>query len=159
MIKPLSLRKIIRFSLAPMGKYSADAEEHLIMISAHESGLGRRLAQIGGGPAKGLYGMETGNPRRTEEDIWENYLKYRPETIQKITDLCGVSGPDSLQLQYNHIYSTIMARLKLWVSPGQLPDKGDVEGMAHYCKYFYNSPGGAATPEKYMRDYKRLVLT
>ncbi len=158
MIKPDRLRDIIRFSLQAISRYSPEAEEILMMIAAHESTMGKNLAQIGGGPAKGLYGMETGDPRRTEEDIWENYLRYRLPFVQQITDICGVSGPDSLQVQYNHIYSTIMARLKLWVSPGKLPGAHDVDGMAQYCKDYYNSPGGAATTEKYMRDYLRLVL-
>ena len=122
------------------------------MIAAHESLLGKHLRQIGG-PARGLYGMEPA----TEADIWQTYLKFRPDLSAKISKISGVAGPDILHLQYNHIYSTLMARLKLWRSPGHLPDAHDIDGMANYCKQFYNGPG-KATAEKYTIDYLRLVL-
>jgi hypothetical protein len=153
MISSEFLRNIICLSITPLGRWSQDAEEILLMIAAHESGFGKHLAQIGG-PARGIYQMEPA----TEQDIWKTYLSFRPEMIKKITEVCGVPGPDSLQMQYNMIYSTIMARLKLWRAPGKLPAAHDVDGMARYCKDNYNSKLGKATVEKYTADYLRLVL-
>jgi hypothetical protein len=131
-----------------------------LMISAHESLLGTHLQQIGGGPARGLYGMECGRDKygrhRTEIDIWENYLRYNKGLAQRIKSLCGVTGPNPLQMQYNHIYSTIMCRLKLLMCPGKLPS--DIDEMAEYCSDFYNA-GGSGTPAKYKNDYTRLVLS
>ena len=95
----------------------------------------------------------------TERDIWTTYLAFRPHLADQIVAVTGVFGHDINQLQYNPIYSTIMARLKLWRAPGKLPAAHDVDKMAAYCKDHYNTAKGKATPEKYTRDYLRLVLT
>ena len=42
--------------------------------------------------------------------------------------------------------------------PGNLPPAHDLPAMAEYAKLNYNSVIGAATPEKYLTDYHRLVL-
>ncbi|HBA73495.1 MAG TPA: hypothetical protein DCZ63_15270 [Geobacter sp.] len=153
-----AIRQIIRISLQPLTAsrhplYSPAAEEILIMIAAHESGFGRDLQQIGGGPALGLYQVEM----RTLYDNYNNFLDARKQLARQIEDISGANGPSAKQLQYNPIYSTIHARLKLYRSPGALPDAGDTAAMASYCKQHYNSPGGSATVDKYLYDYFRLV--
>lgn len=156
---PDSVRNLQRYSLRPLNKWTPQAENMALMISAHESFLGKHLKQIGGGPARGLYGMECGRTKsgkhRTEIDIWENYLRYKKGLVEQIEAICGVTGPEPLQVQYNHIYSTIMCRLKLLMCPGNLPS--DIDEMAEYCSKYYNA-GGAGTPEKYKADYLRLVI-
>ncbi len=149
---PESLRNVIKCSLRPLNKWSPAAEELLMMISAHESGLGENLRQIGG-PARGLYQMEPD----TESDMWATYLSYRKGLVEQLVSATGVSGPDPNHLQYNPIYSTIIARLKLGRVPESLPAAHDVDGMAKYAKKYWNSPKGKATPEKYAADYLRLV--
>lgn len=151
MFRPDRLREVIRFSLRPISKWSVEAEEMMMMIAAHESYLGMHLKQIGGGPARGIYGMELA----TEKDIWQSYLGYKSGLVGKIEAMCGVGGSNEYQLTYNPIYSTIMCRIKLLQCPGLLP-KG-TQAMAKYADDFYNA-GGKATPEKYINDYKRLVL-
>jgi len=152
-LHPGRLRDIIRLSTRSMHQWSPEAEELLLMLAAHESGLGRHLHQIGG-PALGLYGMEPA----TEADIWASYIAYRPGIAAKIADLCGLCGPSHEQLQYNPIYATVMARLKLRQCPGALPLAHDIDAMAIYAKRYYNTPLGRATAEKYSLDYCRLVL-
>jgi hypothetical protein len=136
-----------------MHLWSPEAEELLLMLAAHESGLGRHLHQIGG-PALGLYGMEPA----TEADVWASYVGYRQGVADKIAALCGLCGPSTEQLQYNPIYATVMARLKLYQCPGKLPPTHDINAMAAYAKQHYNTPLGKATAEKYSLDYCRLVI-
>ncbi len=150
---PDYLRQIIRVALQPMELWSHAAEEILLMTAAHESHLGRSLEQIRG-PARGLYQMEMA----TLWDIWDNWLKYRSEIITQIINITGIDGPDLGHLQYNPIYSTIMARLHYRRAPGALPEPYDVDGMAEYAKEYYNTPAGKATMEQYILDYSRLVL-
>ena len=151
-LHPDRLRDIIRLSIRSINQWSTEAEEILLMIAAHESGLGRYLHQIGG-PALGLYGMEPA----TESDIWASYMDYRPGLADKIAALCGLCGPSREQLQYNPLYATVMARLKLRQCPGKLPPAYDINAMADYAKQYYNTPLGRATAEKYSLDYCRLV--
>lgn len=161
MFNPESLRNIIRIALKPITAsrhplWSPAAEEILLMIAAHESGLGTHLRQLGGGPGRGLYQIEPD----TLSDNYDNFIEapLRRDLRRQIAEISGVSGPDLGHLQFNPIYGTIHARLKLYRSPGQLPDAHDVQGMAAYAKLHYNSPAGAATEEKYLQDYFRLVL-
>jgi len=152
-----ALRRIIRISLQPITAtrhplYSFDAEEMLLMIAAHESGLGEFLWQIDG-PARGPYQIEPD----TMHDNYDNFLRTRAELRKQISEISGTKGADINALTHNPIFSTIHARLKLYRSPGNLPPASNVQAMAEYAKQFYNSPLGAATPEKYMADYLRLV--
>ena len=81
------LRKLIKFALCPLDIWSENAEEILLMIAAHESGLGVELLQLPHGPAVGLYGMEP----RTDRDIWNNYLKYRTPIKDRVTSYIPLS--------------------------------------------------------------------
>jgi len=150
---PDYLRQIIRVALQPLEIWSYEAEELLMMTAAHESHLGTSLEQIRG-PAWGLYQMEM----PTLWDIWKNYLEFRPAVTYQVTCITGLAGPDLGHLQYNPIYSTVMARLHYLRVPAALPAAHDVDGMAHYAKDHYNTPAGRATQEKYIADYERLVL-
>ena len=150
-----SIRDIIRISCQPLGMWSESAEELLLMTAAHESTGGMDLVQIGGGPALGLYQMEPNT-------LHDNYIKYfnypgRKKLRDKIESVSGVKGPDLMHLQYNHIYSTIHARIKYWRDSEPLPAYHDAWGLAVYAKRVFNSPGGKATPEKYYRAYKSLI--
>ncbi len=157
---PEGIANLIRFSLHPIGRWTFEVETHLLMICAHESLLGEELVQIGGGPARGLYGMECGvDPRtgkhRTEIDIWRNYITYHKDIAEYLKNFCGVTGPDTEAMTHNHVYSTVMCRLKLLMCPGKLPRT--IDDTAEYCSRFYNA-GGAGTAAKYKNDYLRLVV-
>ncbi|MFT5728761.1 MAG: hypothetical protein ACI8PB_002917 [Desulforhopalus sp.] len=155
MISPESLRNIIRISLEPLGWWSQEAEELLLMTAAHESGMGKYNHQIKG-PALGIYQMEPG----TFYGGYDNYLNYpgRRKLKKDIGLISGVSSPELMQLQFNPVYSSIMARLKYRRAPGALPHASDTWAMAEYAKDHYNTNLGKATPEKYHDAYRRLVL-
>jgi len=159
MFTPEALRRIIRISLQPITAsrhplYSADAEEILLMIAAHESTLGKDLRQIGGGPALGVYQIEPA----TMYDNYGNFLNSRKAILKQVEDVSGVFSPSEYHLQYNPIYGTIHARLKLYRSKGPLPPASDPQAMAVYAKECFNSRDGAATPEMYLGAYRRLVV-
>jgi hypothetical protein len=152
------LRDIIRISLTPLGWWSHDAEELLLMTAAHETGCGGiGLVQLGGGPALGIYQIEG----RTLFDNYQAYLNYpgRRELADKIARITGVSGPDLGHLQYNLLYGTIHARLRYRRgSVHPLPPASDPWRMAEYAKDVYNTEAGAATPADYYHAYRKIVL-
>lgn len=123
------------------------------MTAAHESGLGHYTRQIKG-PALGLYQMEPA----TMIGAYKNWISYRPDVARKIIETSGVNGRDRGQLQFNPIYSTIMARIKYRRAPGALPPASDTWALAEYAKDHYNTLLGKATPEKYYDAYRRFVL-
>lgn len=154
-----ALCNIIRISLQPITTtkhtlYSDEAEALLLMIAAHESKFGLYTKQIGSGPARGLYQVEIG----TMEDNYINFINKRSDLNRQIREISGVPEPDEFQLQYNPIFGTIHARLKLYRSPGALPKSYDTEAMAAYAKKYYNTSGGAATEEDYLLAYHHSVL-
>ena len=156
---PESLRKIIRGALQPITEtrhplYTEDAEELLMMIMAHESHLGTALEQVGGGPALGLCQVEPS----TMWDNYRNFLATRLPLSQQIDNITGYSGPSENNLQFNHPYNIIHARLKIYRCRGVIPSAKDPVALSIYAKQFYNTPLGKATAEKYLQDYQRLVL-
>jgi len=153
MIAPTYLRAIIRMSLSPIGLWSQEAEELLLMTAAHESSMGKYTKQIKG-TALGLYQMEP----ETLYDNYVNYLHYRPNLFQKIADITGATGADLGQLEFNPLYSTIHARIKYRRSPVPLPPASDTRLLAEYAKNHYNTHLGKATPENYNDAYRRLIL-
>lgn len=158
MFSPDSVRNIVRIALQPITAtrhrlYSPEAEEILLMLGAHESGLGKHLVQIGGGPGRGFLQVE----KRTMNDNYEKFIFARPELARQIREVSGVAGPDEGQLTYNPLFGVLMARIWLYRRPGRLPLAHDLPAMAKYCKEHYNIIG-SATPEKYLNDYLRLVL-
>lgn len=158
-----AVRNILRIALQPITAtrhplYSPDAEEIMLMIAAHESGLGKHLRQLGGGPGCGLFQVEL----RTMRDNYTHFITARDDLSRQISEVSGVSRPSEFQgeeqLTYNPIFGAIHARLWLYRRPGNLPPAHDLPAMAAYCKDHYNV-SGAATPEKYLTDYHRLVLS
>jgi len=154
-----AVRQIIRISLQPISAtrrplYSSDAEEILLMIACHESTLGRNLRQIGGGPGRGLFQVEP----RTMRDNYTNFIDARKDLARQIRQVSGVGNPDEEQLTYNPIFGAIMARIWLYRRPGALPPAHDIQAMAEYAREHYNTTAGAASAEKYLTDYHRLVL-
>ena len=146
------LRGLIHWTLRQIDMHSPAAEELLLGTAAHESHLGKYLRQING-PARGVYQMEPW----VEQDIWENYLSYRPARIQRIIDITGINSPDHNHLQYNPVYATIMARLHYRRISTPLPPANDLEQLAHYWKAHYNTAAGRGTPDQFITDYRRLA--
>ncbi len=96
---------IIQPTLQQIGLWSVAAEELLLGTALIESNLIHRR-QIGG-PARGFFQME----RATHDDIWENFLKHRPQLARRIKDLLTSERDDKLvELEVNDKYACAMAR-------------------------------------------------
>lgn len=146
--------EIVDPTLLVLGLYSPGAAELLMLTAAQESKLGYYIVQIKG-PAKGVFQMEPA----THDDIWENFLKYKPELAEKLKHLAGTHPtiPDAGVMVYNLRYAAAMTRVHYLRAPGKLPAADDVNGMAGYWKRYYNTPLGRGTTTEAVHNYARYV--
>ena len=147
-----ALRQIIKTATELIYMGSPAVEDLLLGTAATESHLGKYDKQIGGGPALGIYQMEPA----TLNDIYDNYLAHRPWWADQLSKVVGCDKPHLDKLQYDPIYSTIMARLHYRRVKFPLPGHGDIIGYAQYWKDHYNTRHGKGTVQKFINDYKRL---
>jgi len=154
MIDALQLRQyIIRPTLQYLGTripYSRAAEDLLMGTCAQESAMGLYIHQLDGGPAQGIFQMEPAS----EQDIWDNFLKYKPELEELINRMLGHHSPSG-DLVGNLYYATAMARCQYFRYPEALPS--DIQGAAELWKLRYNTPEGAGTVEEFIANYARHV--
>lgn len=149
-INPGQLREyVIRPTLKELGAYSESAEELLMLTAATESLCGKYLHQVGG-PALGIYQMEPA----THDDLWVNYLKYKPALAEKVARY----GHEARELPGNLYYATAMARIHYLRRPEALPSAMDERGLASYWKTWYNTHLGAGTVEKAIENYRAYAL-
>jgi hypothetical protein len=141
------LQTSIRPALQAIGRWSLAAEELVLGTAIVESGLVNRV-QLGGGPARGLFQMEPA----THDDIWSNYLKYRPTLAQSVRALS--TGASASELMTNDRYAAAMARVQYLRAPTPLPQAGDLSGQAAYWKDYYNTCAGKGTPGKYVQAWR-----
>ena len=155
-----NLTKTIRSALRDVddltgGKYhllSEAAVELLVGTALHESGGLRWRTQLSGGPARGLFQME----RATHDDIWINYLAYRPPLSDAIKTAFTPAGGnlEFEQITHDDGYAALMARLKYVRVPAALPVAGNLRGQAEYWKTYYNTHLGKGTPAEYVASWK-----
>jgi hypothetical protein len=116
----------------------------LLGTQAHES-LGHYwLSQAPTGPARGGYQMEVA----THDWLWSDYLSRRHNIANAIAKPGEISAE---RMVYDLRYATMMARVYYWTKPEPIPD--DLRGQAEYWKKHWNTPHGAGTVEKYLKDY------
>lgn len=147
------LETVIRPTLQALNLASRPAELLLLGTAIAESGLEERV-QRGNGPARGLFQMEP----NTHQDIWDNYLKYRPALAAKVkalkkNDWVG----DADQLQHNDEYACAMARVHYWRVPSKIPDSGKIEDLAAYWKSHYNTPQGGGTVKHFVDAWNSFM--
>ncbi len=152
-ISPQDLRQlVIRPTLIYLGLDGTAAEELMLGTAAQESRCGANLAQIGG-PALGVWQIEPA----THDDIWANFLTFRPQLANKISTLLFTGLPKQVQLVGNLYYACSMARVQYFRSATPLPAAGDLEGQAAFYKLAYNTPAGARSVEQYMRNAQGVL--
>lgn len=103
------------------------------------------LAQ-NGGPALGFWQMEP----TTANDIWTNFLAYKPGMMANVYDLMTSHTDKAAQLAWNIRYAAAMCRIKYLAISAPLPHADDLEGMAFYWKRYYNSDLGSGNPNLFM---------
>lgn len=141
--------------LKHLGMYSEAAANLVLGTAIQESGL-HHLVQMGGGPARGIFQMEPA----THDDLWLNYLSYRPALVQKINDLelpNWYEGHDADEMEGNLYYAAAMCRLQYYRRPETLPDALDIRGLAEYWKAFYNTANGSGTVEEFLKNWNRMA--
>jgi len=132
-------------------------EELVIGTAAQESNF-HYLDQVDSsgrvlGPGIGLYQME----QATHDDIWENFLKYKPDLALKCRLLKG-DFPDTMHpLLGNLYYATAMTRVHYYRVKAALPPPTNLIGLASYWKQYYNTTSGAGTIDQFIANYKKYV--
>lgn len=123
------------------GMYNPRFTELALMLAAHESHGGLMRAQIGGGPARGLFGFE----ERTYLSTWQH-----SDTIAETSVAMGIHA-DFGQVEDGDRHSIFMCRHLIAMDTAPLPRT--TARAAVYAKLYWNSPRGKATPQKYLTDY------
>lgn len=127
---------------------SQAAQELLLGTAIQESGL-TYLCQLGGGPALGVFQMEPA----THDDIWENFLAYKPDLAHKLQGTA--IKKHAMTMVGNLWYAAGMCRIHYYRVKEALPAAGDLESQAAYWKKYYNTSQGAGTVEHYIRNWQR----
>ncbi|MCG8317469.1 MAG: hypothetical protein MI976_29980 [Pseudomonadales bacterium] len=147
--------RIIKPVLEKLKLSSAAAEELLLGTAVQESLNFTYRRQVGGGPARGYYQMEPA----THDDIWNNYLKYRPDLAAIVDSFVHSNSVDRYEaLENNDEYASAMARVHYLRVPAALPAQGDLVGQANYWKQYYNTPLGKGLPQEYIEKWNLYVL-
>jgi hypothetical protein len=120
------------------------AVQILLGTAAQESRFGYYLKQLGTGPALGIFQMEP----FTFHDLQVRFSGRFPVIVDY----------EEKELRYNLRTAIVMARIKYYSCPGNLPDADDIEGMAKYWKQYYNTPLGKGTTAEFIKNYKEYVL-
>ena len=134
---------VIRPALKLIKLWSPEAEELLLGTALQESRL-KYLKQLGSGPALGVFQMEP----NTHDDIWKNYLHYKPDLAALVAKLSHSVNAQSLATDL--LYAAAMTRVHYLRVPAALPAEGDWDGQACYWKEYYNTYLGAGTEEEYL---------
>lgn len=142
-----TIRPVLQILDAPKPEAAADL---LLGTALQESDLLHRR-QLGGGPGRGLFQMEPA----THEDIWANFLRFRPQWARRVEGLLSRPGAERLEeLEQNDRYAAAMVRVHYLRVPDPLPDAGDLEGLAQYWKQHYNTARGRGTVDQFIARWR-----
>ena len=102
----------------------------------------------------------------THDDIWKNYLSYRPGLSKDVKQFASRMNVEQVisknrldfsvqpkELITNLAYATAMTRIHYLRIKGALAEHDDIDGQAHYWKQHYNTPQGKGTVEEYVENY------
>ncbi|HUK41538.1 MAG TPA: hypothetical protein VLX11_10850 [Candidatus Acidoferrales bacterium] len=130
------------------------AAEKLLLGTAIQESLLIHRQQLGGGPALGLFQMETA----THDDCWNNYLKFRVPLANRVKQtLEPGQKAQAVVMKVNDRYAAAMCRVRYMRVSAALPSGDDIEAMANYWKEHYNTPLGAGTPEEFVSKWREYV--
>ena len=150
---------IIRPALEAVALHSQWAENLLLGTALQESRL-EFLHQLNG-PALGFYQMEPA----THDDLWNNWIKYRPDMEDKArgfisaTPAMSVPGvfehPQPSQMIWNLRYATVMCRLHYYRASFNIPNADKPAELGAVWKRVYNTYKGAGTVDQFVQNYRR----
>lgn len=148
---------VIDPALESIGMFSPAASELLLGTAIQESRL-THLTQLDGDDdpyddAMGVFQTE----HATIVDIWEHWLRYKPDVAERVLVACGwIAPPEPREVVTNLKYAAIMARLHYRRRPEALPAAGDLVGQAEYWKAHFNTAGGHGTVQQYIASWKSV---
>lgn len=135
--------------LKQMDMWSAEAEKLLIMTACHESGGYQYRVQVNG-PALSYFQIEPAS----FSDMWDRYLADKPDRKEKVAQFLP-EGMDTLEaLEKDDQFACASARMIYAMEPTAIPHVKDDVGLSEYCKTYWNTELGKATPEKYLDDFR-----
>lgn len=154
MLNSIQLRElIIKPALQDLVMLSDDAVELLIFTCAVESNGGTYIKQLDG-PALGIYQMEP----NTYNDIWQNYIVYRPPLgIILGHNFDAFRMPSEDRLMYDMRFATAMARIHYTRVTEALPPANNSQSIFDYYKAHYNSVLGKADSEGCLARYHSFI--
>jgi hypothetical protein len=135
------LSLVIRPSLSKINLWSPSAEELVLGTAIVESGL-TYLRQWGDGPALGLRQVEPS----TQNDLYTNFLNYRPELGSQLMELRAPNLSMDENLATNLMYGAAVCRLCYYRKPDALPKCMKGEG------YLFPSRDGTPLDGTYLRE-------
>ncbi len=135
------LRRVIRTALKQLGDWSPAAENLLLGTALQESGRNARLRE---GRRLGIYRISPAAHRA----VWDKYLVGDPELASRVRGLAGQHGflcdPHG-ELVTNLKYATAIAWMIYRRHGHELPDAGDIAGLArHWHRHFHSRASGSA---------------
>jgi len=143
------LCEVINPTLKEMDLYSP-AEAQLLLGTAIQESLLIYRKQLESGRALSYYQIEPA----THNDIWENYLKYKPELAAKLIKLMSSPDADKLhELQYNDRYATGIARVYYLRKRKSTPSLNDISAIAGFWKDNYNTEGGKGKRKQFIEKW------
>ncbi len=134
--------------LAGLGMDSPSAEKLLMMTACHES-MGFCYRVQLSGPALSYFQIEP----NTLDDLYRNYLSYRPGRLAQLDAYLPSGMPRLEALEANDAYACAAARMIYARVAEALPDVHDDMALADYAKRYWNTALGKATAEKYLADF------
>lgn len=139
---------VIRNALNKIGKGGEAAEKLVLFTAIHESGLIHRR-QIGGGPGRGLFQIET----TTHLDIQRYLNDVASSSLKKAVNSLKTQGKtDSWNLEFNDAYGAALARIRYTWTKDSIPSTNDLKKMSEYWGRYYNTRNEPAKNAKFVRD-------
>lgn len=151
------VRPVLEY-LHPVIPLSEAAETLLVGTAVHESRLEffdqwTGPGDITLGPALGFFQIE----RNTHEDLYKNFLRFRPALLEFVEALLVPGRDRDRQLVTNLEYATAIARVLFYRAPERLPAADDLSALAAYWKRYYNTLAGKGTAEQWLYHYRSFV--
>ncbi|MBQ1759457.1 MAG: hypothetical protein IIZ94_07230 [Prevotella sp.] len=122
-----------------------------------ESGY-KDIVQDGCGIAKSFWQIQPA----TYNDLFVNFLSYRPELLNAVNTMLrrspndGTPPPDELLL-YNMRFAALICALIVYRSPLALPQLGDTNAQVDFWLQSYNTREGAGTYDRAYPCFKEVA--
>lgn len=154
-MNPQQLREhVIRPTLKQLGLWSQQAEDLLLGTACQESHCGKYIRQLGCTGSIGAFGvwqMELATAR----DIYDNFLRYKPDLLNKVESLRDPTQLLAYSLTTNLAYAAAMCRIHYLRKPDAIPLT--LEGQAAYWKKHYNTKLGKGTTAEYIQNWNKYA--